>query len=129
MSGYGAIPVIVLLDNGSQLSYITTSLQSKLRLTPIHQERLHPNTFGSDIFAMKACDVVQFSLQGPRQQTIEIIACTLPVMCPRLPALIDVTKYVHLAEFELADDYTDQESGGIDVLIGSNYVRVLLQVT
>ena len=121
ISGHGAIPVRVLLDNGSQLSYITTSLQSRLRLAPIRQERLHLNTFGSDTFATKACDVVQFLLQGPGQQTIEITACTSPVICSRLPALIDVTKYAHLAELELADDYTNPESGGIDVLIGSNY--------
>ena len=66
--------------------------------------------------------MVQFLLQEPRQQTtIEITACTSPVICFCLPALSDVTKYAHLAELELADDYTDQESGGIDVSIASNY--------
>ena len=123
ISGHSAIPVRVLLDNGSQLSYVTTSLQSRLRLAPIHQEKLHLNTFGSDTFAMKACDVVQFLLQGPGQQTIEITACTSPVICSHLPALIDVTKYEHLAGLQLANDYADSESGGIDVLIGSNYYR------
>ena len=93
----------------------------KLKLAPIHQKRLHLNTFGSDTFATKECDVVQFLLQGPGQQAIEMTACTSPVICSRLPALIDVTKYAHLAELQLADDYTDPESSGIDVLIGSNY--------
>ena len=73
------------------------------------------NTFGSDTFAMKACDVVQLLLQGSIQQTtIKITACTSPVICSCLPALIDVTKYAHLAENELADNYTDQESGGME---------------
>ena len=125
ISGHGAIPVRVLWDNGSsQLSHITltTSLQSNVRLVLIHQKRLHLNTFGSDTFAMKAFDVVQFLLQGSIQQTtIEITACASPVICSCLPALTDVTKYACLAEKELADDYTDQESGGIDVLIDSNY--------
>jgi len=30
-----AIPVRLLLDNGSQLSYITTSLRSQLKLEPV----------------------------------------------------------------------------------------------
>ena len=42
-----AIPVRVLLDNGSQLSYITTSVKTRLNLKPIRQERLSLNTFGS----------------------------------------------------------------------------------
>ena len=91
------------------------SLQSRLRLALIHQEKLHLNTFGSDTFATKACDVVQFLLQGSGQQTIETTTCTSPVVYSCLPALIDVTKYAHLAELQLADDYTDPESGGIDV--------------
>ena len=40
------VPVRMLLDNGSQLSYVTTSLQSKLNLKPIRREQLHLNTFG-----------------------------------------------------------------------------------
>ena len=54
-----------LLDNSSKLSCIITSLQLKLKLEPIHQEKLHLNTFGSDTFATKACDVVHLSMQGP----------------------------------------------------------------
>ena len=57
---YGTVPIRALLDNGSQLSYITTTLQSRLRLEPIRREKLHLNTFGSDT---KACDVARLSLQ------------------------------------------------------------------
>ena len=110
------------MDSGSQLSYITTSLQSKLRLKPIFQERLHLNTFGSETFATKTWDVVKLSLQRPgHTSTIEITACTSPVICSSLPALVDVTKYEHLADLELADECTGQWTDCIDVLIGSNY--------
>ena len=67
------------------MSNIITSLQPKLRLAPIHQERLHLNTFGSDIFAMKACDVVQFLLQGPEQQTTIEINNNLHLTCSMFP--------------------------------------------
>ena len=104
------------------MAYITTTLQSKLRLEPICREKLHLNTFGSDTFATKACDVVRLSLQRPgRSDTIEIISCTSPTICSSLPALVDVTKYAHLTDLELADHCNEQSSGPIDVLIGSNY--------
>ena len=38
-----------------------------------------------------------------------------------MPALVDVTKYAHLTDLELADHRNEQSSGPIDVLIGSNY--------
>ena len=37
---YGTVPIRALLDNGSQLSYITTSLQSRLRLEPIRRREI-----------------------------------------------------------------------------------------
>ena len=49
------VPVRMLLDNGSQLSYVTTSLQSKLNLKPIRREQLHLNTFGNETFMTRGC--------------------------------------------------------------------------
>ena len=122
ISSIGAIPVRLLLDNGSQLSYITTSLQSKLKLESLRKERLHLNTFGSDTFSARTCDVVCLSLQRPGYtDTIDILACTSPTICSSLPALVDITKYSHLTDIELADNFTDHEASSIDVLIGSNY--------
>ena len=122
ISSHGAIPVRLLLDNGSQLSYITTSLQSRLKLEPLRKERLHLNTFGSDTFSARTCDVVCLSLQRPGYtDTIDIMACTSPTICSSLPALVDITKYSHLKDIELADNFTDHEASSIDVLIGSNY--------
>ena len=42
-------PVRILLDKGSQRSYITNELQHKLKLVPDHYERLQLNTFGDNI--------------------------------------------------------------------------------
>ena len=90
-----------------------------MRLEPIRRDKLH---FGSDSFTTRACDVVRLSLQRPgRSDSVEIIACTSPTICSSLPALVDVTKYAHLTDLELADHCNEQNSGSIDVLIGSNY--------
>ena len=41
------VPVRILLDSGSQRSYITKSLKTRLKLVPLRQERLALNTFGN----------------------------------------------------------------------------------
>ena len=60
---HGTVLVQLLLDNGSQLSCITTSLKSRLKLKSVRHERLSLNTFGSDSFATRGCDVVTMMLQ------------------------------------------------------------------
>ena len=44
--GGTSVPVRVLFDSGSQLSYVTERLQQQLHLKPMKFERLHLNTFG-----------------------------------------------------------------------------------
>ena len=118
---YDVIPVRILLDNGSQLSYVTVSLKSRLKLKPVRQERLSLNTFGSDSFTTKGCDLVRVTLQRPGyNKSLEIMARTSPVICSSLPALVSVNKYSYLRNLDLADSGKLQRSG-IDILIGSDY--------
>ena len=42
--------VRILLDSGSQRSYVTKSLKDRLKLVTVKKERLHLNTFGDDRF-------------------------------------------------------------------------------
>jgi len=55
----------ILLDSGSQLSYVTKTLQTKLQLQPIKREQLRLNTFGSASFDAKPCDVVTVHIRRP----------------------------------------------------------------
>ena len=41
-------PVRILLDRGSQRTYITSRLKSRLNLSPVKSETLHLNTFGDE---------------------------------------------------------------------------------
>ena len=49
-AGGTSVPVRVLFDSGSQLSYVTERLQRQLSLKPTRIEKLHMNTFGRDGF-------------------------------------------------------------------------------
>ena len=54
--------VPILFDNGSQRSYITSNLKSKLNLKPMKIETLHFNTFGGNSFQKQSCELIRLRL-------------------------------------------------------------------
>ena len=115
-----SIPVRVLFDSGSQLSYITERLQDQLRLKPLRFEKLHLNTFGTQSYKTQACAVVRLYLRGCHDgETVAISALTSPVICSPLPSAVKVDRYTHLSDLRLADECGTPKKE-IDVLIGSN---------
>ena len=112
--------VRVLFDNGSQRSYVTNSLKSRLKLKPVKRENLRLNTFGDDHVKRETCDVVKFTLRKKDGERLEISALSFPVICSSMPLKVDVNKYPHLEGLILADEYEDQDCDSIDVLIGSD---------
>ena len=114
------VPVRVLFDTGSQLSYITERLQDQLHLKPVKIEKLHLNTFGTHSYKTQACNVVKLYLQATRGgERFGVSSLTSPVICSPLPSAVQVERYPHLCGLQLADDYS-VTPGEIDVLIGSN---------
>ena len=78
--GSNSIPVRVLLDFGSQRSYITNSLKKRLGLVPIRTETVNLNTFGEDHFKKRKCDVVQLDLKGSSGNRNITVLC-FPKLC------------------------------------------------
>ena len=117
------MPVRVLIDNGSQRSYISYQLKSKLKLNPLKQERLTLNTFGNEQFNKRECDLVQVRLQTRVREDLELMALTFLAICSPLQMIIEVEHYSHLQELDLADvsSTNDHMSDTVDILIGSNY--------
>ncbi len=116
------IPVRVLVDSGSQRSYITTDLQRRLGLKPIKTEVLNLNTFGDAGFSKKECDLVELTLQGRNGQDVHISALSFNSICSPLPGTINLENCPSFSSLDLADyndETNDQED--IDVLIGSDY--------
>ena len=115
--------VRILLDTGSQRTYITNRLKEKLNLSPVRSETLHLNTFGDERYTQQRCDVVNLRLQGS-QGEIEISALCFPKICSvsAVSAKINVNNNAHLQGLELADTSTVEGSQqNIDVLIGSDF--------
>ena len=111
--------VRILFDNGSQRSYVTSSLMSRLNLKPVKTETLHLNTFGGSTFRKQSCDVIKLRLKGQDGEEVEISALSYPTICSPLPSKVKVN-YPHLEGLQLADEL-DDNCGSIDVLIGSDY--------
>jgi hypothetical protein len=118
------VPVRVLMDSGSQRTYITNGLKEKLGLQPTKTETLKLNTFGGDRFSKKRCDVVQLSLQG-NDGDVEISAVCFPNICSPIPTKICPERYPHLKGLNLADgnlvESDEAEHDNIDILISCDY--------
>ena len=113
--------VHVLFDCGSQRSYVTEGLCSKLDLSPVQSERLHLNTFGDAQHKPKNCKLFKLYLSklGSTDKT-EILAFSFPIICSTLPAVTNPSQYAHLSGLELAD-CSNSAQDSIDILVGSDF--------
>ena len=120
------VSIRMLLDDGSQKSYITNSLKTQLKLKPVKKQTVYLNTFGSDHYQKHVLDVVKLKLKGQfngYSNEIEVSALGVPKLCTPLPASIDLEKYNYLQGYELADQYTHTTNfteRPINLLIGSD---------
>jgi hypothetical protein len=122
-NGSNPIPVRLLLNSGSQRSYITNSLKKRLGLVPTRTETLNLNTFGDDHFKKRRCDIVQLSLKG-NSGNRKITALCFPNLCSPLTTTIDLSLYPHLQDLQLSDLNIlegRQSDSSIDILIGADY--------
>ena len=119
--GSKLLPVRVLMDGGSQRSYITNSLKTRLSLTPLRKESLNLNTFGEEQYKRKQCDLVKVNMQGQDGTGIEIYALSSPMICSPPSTAIDISGYPHLQELHLSEFSQDKPVDHIDILIGSDH--------
>ncbi|XP_015752426.1 PREDICTED: uncharacterized protein LOC107332218 [Acropora digitifera] len=77
--------VRIILDSGSQKTYITQQLKETLGLKPLARERLCIKTFGSDYDNLKTVDVVNLCLKNvDNDVTMTITAHVVPMICSPL---------------------------------------------
>ena len=120
-NGARSIPVRVLFDTGSQRSYITNSVQAKLKLEPIKKETLHLNTFGDNKFTRQSCEVYKLVIENKNGgKGVELTTVNFPIICSPLRSRVNID-YTHLDGLELADYSNDNNSDSIDILIGADH--------
>ena len=119
------VMVNVLLDGGSQRSYVTEELVKKLSLDVNRIEHLNINTFGTEKFKKQKCSVVTVNLELVDSSELAISALSYPVICSHISSDVDVSEFPHLRGLRLADSPIKQGER-IDLLIGMNYYHQIV---
>ena len=121
VDGIELLPVRVLFDGGSERSYVTTHLKERLHLKPLKREILNLNTFGTEQYQKKGCDLVKIILKGQDGTNIKVEALTFPTICAPPATAVQPYWDAELERLELADHTDTDGPDSIDVLIGSDH--------
>jgi hypothetical protein len=120
----------ILFDSGSQRSYVSEKLRSRLKLKTIRTEKVVIKTFGqSEDSEVQKLDIVQFKVKNkndPRFTFVE--ALCVPTICSPLTNQ-PIDSACNLPEFknlELADFEHDQPGLPVGILIGIDYYHTFM---
>ena len=119
-----SLKVRLLLDSGSQKSYIIERARELLHLDKIGEQSLSIATFGSHRGSRKVCSIVNVGLSLRAIPQCLSPLCVMPTICEPLvgqPIAACIEQHPHLLGLELADFSNSESSLPIDVLIGSDY--------
>ena len=117
----------VILDSGSQRSYISEKARNTLDLASKKRENMVIKVFGSTEGKETSCDIVAVDLSGRNSNfNVEINALVVPTICsPIQGQTIRFAKkmYPHLQNLHLADFPNENETDlKVDVLLGSDTI-------
>ena len=118
------LKVRILLDGGSQRSYITHKVRDSLSLPTLKQQRMLIKTFGTEREEERVCDIVRIGLKTVCGSGFELSLFSVPLICEPLahqPIAFCKASYDHLAPLNLADLDDSPTDLGIDILIGSDH--------
>lgn len=111
----------VILDSGSQRSYISSRLKKRLSLRERDKKPLSIVTFGSNDGKQQNCSVVQVGMRAKDGPDLYLQLLTVPLICGPLsvtPSQYCKTQFPHLRQLDLADE--EEQGGEPDILVGSD---------
>ena len=117
---YSSLEVRVILDSGSQKSYITQQVRDALSLNVAYRQKMSIKTFGSEKEEQQDCEVVKVAMKTVDGAFLDLLLFTVPLICEPLnnqPINFCNDEYDHLTHLTLADacDSGDMPN---DILIG-----------
>lgn len=119
-----SLEVRLLLDSGSQRSYLSERASRQLALEPKGVQQLSIATFGSDRERLQTCSVVEVGMRMRNFPPLCLSLYVVPTICEPLvsqPIATCVSEGCHLASLDLAD-YSDGETSlEVDMLVGSDF--------
>ncbi len=124
LSPQSHVKVRVLLDSGSQRSYVTDRLQRSLALPILKRQQMLIKTFGSKQEESQVCDVVKIGLRTVSRVRLELPFFSVPMICEPLshqPISLCKATCNHLMSINLADFDDGDAEMPVDILIGSDH--------
>ena len=116
--------VRIILDLGSQRSYVTEELRRELALHKVGEQDMSIMTFGSSSQTTHVCEVVHVAVKLKGRRTKQLSLFTVPLICEPLmcqPVAFCQAKFQHLSGLTLADSADAQSRLQVDILIGSDH--------
>ena len=121
---HASLGVRLILDGGSQRSYITERTQRLLNLKASKEQSLSIATFGSNEGSTRVCPVVDISLCLRGYPSMLLSVYVVPTICEplvRQSVSACANQFPHLLGLELADVQSTGLSMSVDMLVGSDY--------
>ena len=116
----------ILIDTGSQKTFITQCLKNKLQLKAVQNETLDVTTFGSTRGTPKSYEVVTLTLNAVNKD-VKITALVTPIICPPLSSTQHTEIPVEFKALAFADPLDAEGDRTIDILIGNDhYARIIV---
>ena len=119
-----SIEVRLLLDSGSQRSYLSKRASDSLELQPTGEQQLAIATFGSSRECLQTYPVVEVCMKLKGFSPLCLSLYVTPMICEPLvsqPIASCLTDSQHLASLDLADYSSGEASLEVDMLIGSDF--------
>ena len=114
----------LMLDGGSQRSYITQRVKDVLGLESERAEEMHIQTFGSENTRAQTVEMVKATISLKERGSTQVLFAAVPLICEPLscqPIAYIKQKYNHLAGLDLADSSQVGDELQLDALIGSDH--------
>ena len=118
------IPARMILDSGSQRSYITNRLKTALSLPSEQVETMLIKNFGSVEEKRQNCDVVRLAMKTKTGECLELAFLAVPLICEPLseqPIMCVAELFPHISGLDLADPHFSGENLDVNILIGSDH--------
>ena len=121
--------VRILLDGGSELSYVRKDLLKSISYSKVCERELNLVGFGERSAGQRRYDEVSIKLFDRYADIhVEISAIVVDKLCSTVNAQVsaaDIRKFAHLQGLQLADSF-DESHRPIDILIGANFMYSIL---
>ena len=118
-----SLRVRVILDSGSQWSYVTSQVKDQLNLESDGEQRMSIMTFGSSEGKSRNCERVKVGLNLKNGKTKQFSMFVVPLICQPLtcqPVDLCKERFEHLAGLELADSSDGSSHVEVNMLVGSD---------